>query len=48
LSNSDTPLINELYKEFTINKIYASRSINSNGKKRGKVKEVLVTNYAKK
>ena len=48
LSNSDTPMINELYKEFTINKIYASRSINSNGAKRQKVKEVLVTNYVKK
>lgn len=45
LSNSDAPLINELYKDFKIHKIYAARSINSNGAKRGKILEVLVTNY---
>ncbi len=45
LSNSDTPLINELYKEFKIHKIYAARSINSVGSGRGKIAEVLVTNY---
>lgn len=45
LSNSDAPLINELYKDFNIHKIYAARSINSNGAKRGKILEVLVTNY---
>lgn len=45
LSNSDSELINELYKEFNIHKIYAARSINANGAGRGKIKEVLVTNY---
>ncbi len=45
LSNSDSPLINELYKEFNIRKIYAARSINSVGTKRGKILEVLITNY---
>lgn len=45
LSNSDATLINELYKDFKIHKIYAARSINSNGAKRGKILEVLVTNY---
>ena len=45
LSNSDTPLINELYKEFNIQKIYAARSINSKGSGRGKVPEVVITNY---
>jgi DNA adenine methylase len=43
LSNSDCAFIRELYKEFKINSITASRSINSNGKKRGKINEVLIT-----
>jgi DNA adenine methylase len=48
LSNSDTPFINELYSELdgiTINKITAGRAINSKGSGRGKITEVLVTNY---
>ncbi len=48
LSNSDTPFINELYSGHdgvTINKITAGRSINSKGSGRGKITEVLVTNY---
>ncbi len=45
LSNSDTPLIHELYKEFNIHKIYAARSINATGSKRGKILEVIITNY---
>lgn len=48
LSNSDTLLINELYsglEGITINKITAGRAINSKGSGRGKITEVLVTNY---
>lgn len=45
LSNSHTPFIEELYKDFHINYRYAARSINSKGDKRGKIKEVVVTNY---
>ncbi|MFA5025756.1 MAG: DNA adenine methylase [Candidatus Shapirobacteria bacterium] len=45
LSNSHTPFIEKLYKEFHINYRYAARSINSNGEKRGKIQEVVVTNY---
>lgn len=48
LSNSDTPFINELYsglEGITINKITAGRAINSKGSGRGKITEVLVTNY---
>ena len=48
LSNSDTPFINELYSGIDgiiINKITAGRSINSKGSGRGKITEVLVTNY---
>ncbi len=48
LSNSDTPFINKIYSGFDglrINKVEAGRAINSNGTGRGKVTEVLVTNY---
>lgn len=50
LSNSDTPFINEIYSEIEdkkvkINKVQAGRAINSNASKRGKVFEVLITNY---
>lgn len=45
LSNHNTKLIRELYKNFNIYVIKAKRNINSNGKKRGKVEEVIVTNY---
>jgi DNA adenine methylase len=45
LSNSDTPLIRELYKDFYIYEIQASRAINSNAKGRGKITELLVINY---
>ncbi|TWP18881.1 DNA adenine methylase [TM7 phylum sp. oral taxon 348] len=48
LSNSDTPFINKLYSGLdgiTINKITAGRAINSKGTGRGKITEVLVTNY---
>lgn len=48
LSNSDTPFINELYSGLdgiTINKIFAGRTINSKSSGRGKITEVLITNY---
>ena len=45
LSNSNTEFINELYKDFNIHVIEARRSINSKGDKRGKVEEVIITNY---
>lgn len=48
LSNSDTPFINKIYsglKGIRINKVEAGRAINSNGSGRGKITEVLVTNY---
>ena len=45
LSNHNTILINELYKDYNIHVIEAKRNINSNGKKRGKVEEVIITNY---
>ena len=45
LSNHNTQLINDLYKDFHIHVIEAKRNINSNGKKRGKVEDVIITNY---
>ena len=48
LSNHNTTLVNELYKDFNIQVIEAKRNINSNGKKRGKVEEVIITNYKNK
>ena len=48
LSNHNTTLVKDLYKEYNINYIEAKRNINSNGKKRGKVSEVIITNYENK
>lgn len=46
LSNSNTPIIHELYKGFNIKIIHAARAINCKGGKRGKeANEVLITNY---
>jgi DNA adenine methylase len=45
LSNSDCHFIRGLYKEFNINSISASRAINSNAKRRGKISELIITSY---
>lgn len=45
LSNHNTKLINELYKDYNKHVIKAQRNINANGKKRGKIEEVIITNY---
>lgn len=45
LSNSDTKLVNELYENYNIKKVFASRQINANANGRGKITEVLVRNY---
>ncbi|WP_019505406.1 DNA adenine methylase [Pleurocapsa sp. PCC 7319] len=45
LSNSAAPLVFDLYSEFQIELVDMPRSINSKGDKRGKIKEVLITNY---
>ncbi len=46
LSNSDTPTVRELYRGFRIDPVLAARFINSRGSKRGKVGEVVVSNFA--
>ncbi|WP_201573134.1 DNA adenine methylase [Psychrobacter nivimaris] len=45
LSNSATPFIKDLYKDFEIIEVGAKRHINSVASKRGSVTEVLVRNY---
>jgi DNA adenine methylase len=45
LSNSATPYILDLYKEYKIEIVSAKRNINSIAEKRGDVEEVLVRNY---
>jgi DNA adenine methylase len=44
LSNSDTPLVRELYKKFEIRDVSARRSINARGDRRGHIGEVVVVN----
>ncbi|MBF2077798.1 MAG: DNA adenine methylase [Synechococcales cyanobacterium T60_A2020_003] len=45
LSNSDCDFIRDLYAGFNIHTISATRLINCNAKRRGKISEVLVTSY---
>jgi DNA adenine methylase len=45
LSNSYTPLILELYRQFRIEVVSARRAVNSDANGRGAVKEVVVLNY---
>lgn len=45
LSNSDCPFVRELFQKFNIHTINATRNINCNAEKRGKITEVLVTSY---
>lgn len=48
LSNSDTKFIKDLYKDYQIKKVKATRMINCDGSNRGKINEVIVTNYKPK
>ena len=45
LSNSDTYRIRCLYKQHFCVRVMASRHINCNGKRRGKIPELLIANY---
>jgi len=45
LSNSDCPLIRELYQGFHLHPIQAPRAINSQADRRGKITELLITSY---
>ena len=46
-SNASTPLIHDLFKEYkdTTSIVYASRTVNASGSGRGRVPEVLISNY---
>lgn len=44
-SNSDCDFINHLYSNYKKHKVYSGRSLNSNRNLRGKVSELLITNY---
>ena len=48
LSNSDCKdgFFDDLYMQYQIERVWASRSINANPKKRGKLTELLIRNYA--
>lgn len=43
LSNNDTLMIRDLYRDFCIETVCCARPINSKGDKRGKINEVLIT-----
>ena len=45
LSNSDTPVVRSLYRGFHIHTVSARRAINSNGRARGPITELVITNY---
>ena len=45
LSNSDTEFVRQAYKEFKIEEVQATRALNSDAKKRGKISELIIRNY---
>lgn len=47
LSNSSSPLVEELYKDFNIHKVEAIRTNGAKTSSRGKISEIIVTNYGK-
>ena len=42
--NGDT-FFDDLYSEYIIDRVWASRNVNANASKRGKLTEILVHNY---
>lgn len=47
LSNSSSPLVEELYEGFNIHKVNAIRTNGAKSSSRGKISEIIVTNYVK-
>lgn len=47
LSNSSSPLVEELYKDFNIHKVEVTRTNGAKTSSRGKISEIIVTNYVK-
>ncbi|MEG1664537.1 MAG: DNA adenine methylase [Mucinivorans sp.] len=44
-SESNSGYFDELYTEYKIERVFASRMVNSDATKRGKIKELLISNY---
>lgn len=44
--NPDDTFFDDLYKDYVIERVYATRSVNANPEKRGKLTELLIRNYA--
>jgi DNA adenine methylase len=45
LSNSDCEFIRDLYKDYKIHQVFSGRTLNSKKDQRGKIPELLITNY---
>ena len=45
LSNSNSTVVRELYRNWHIHEVQASRAVNSKAESRGKITELVVTNY---
>ncbi len=45
VSNSNAQIIHDLYRDYKVELVYATRAINSQANKRGKIPEVIITNY---
>jgi len=45
VSNSWTPFVRDLYKDFEIDRVLANRAVNSRADRRGKVSEALIRNF---
>lgn len=45
LSNSDTNIVRNLYADYNVETVFASRQVNANANGRGKITEVIVRNY---
>lgn len=43
--NPDDTFFEDIYRGFNIKRVYASRMVNANGSKRGKLTEILIYNY---
>jgi DNA adenine methylase len=44
-NSGDDPFFDNLYQDFSINRVSAKRMINSDGKKRGEIRELIIKNY---
>lgn len=45
VSNSDTPLVRSIYKGYTIEEVFASRSVSCKAHQRGRENELIIRNY---